>query len=217
MSQPIDLYTTNTPNGQRACVVLEELGLAYNLNNLDIFAGEAKTPDFMKINPLGRLPVIIDHDGPDGKPIKLTQSWLICLYLAKKTKRFIPSDPVGELRVTEWLFHLASDVMMVHTTHNTLMRFVPEKVPSVISFYEGKVGEAFEYLEGQLAGKDYLAGELSVADLAFYPVFNRRRSIVETNSNFSNLARWGKNMDARPACRRGVEATANAPNLATAR
>jgi glutathione S-transferase len=207
MPGQIELYTTNTPNGQRAAVMLEELGLPYTLNKLDIFAGEAKTEAFLKINPHGRLPVIIDPEGPDGRPITVTQSWLICLYLADKTGRFIPADPVGRLRVTEWLFHLAADLMMVHTTHNTVSRFVPEKVPSVIDYYEKRVKEAFDYVEARLKGRDYLAGELSVADLAFYPVYNRRRAIVEGQPAFPNLARWGALMDARPGCRRGVEIT----------
>src|SRR5262245_54209778 len=123
----IDLYTANTPNSQRVTVVLEELGLPYRQHKIDIFSGGAKTPEFRKVNPNGLLPVIVDPAGPGNAPVTLTQSWMICLYLADKSGRFIPQDALGKLRVTEALFQLASDVMMVHTTHNTLNRFVPEK------------------------------------------------------------------------------------------
>jgi glutathione S-transferase len=105
------------------------------------------------------------------------------------------------------MFHLASDVMMVHTTHNTLSRFVPEKVPSVIAYYEVRVQRALANLDRQLGEREFLAGDLSVADFAFYPVYNRRRGLVEEHSEFTNLSRWGQQMDARPGCRRGVELT----------
>jgi GSH-dependent disulfide-bond oxidoreductase len=205
---PIELYTANTPNSQRVVIVLEELALPYSQRKIDIFAGGAKTPEFLKLNPNGALPVIVDPDGPGGAPVTPTQGWLICLYLAEKTGKYIPTDPLGRLRVQEALFHLASDVMMVHTTHNTLSRFVPEKVPSTIAWYEDRVVAALNNLDRQLGERKYLAGDdLSIADFAFYPVYNRRRGLVEQHPEFVNLARWGKEMDVRPACRRGVEAT----------
>jgi GST-like protein len=203
----IELYTANTPNSQRVAVVLEELALPYNQHKVDIFAGGAKQPRILAINPNAALPVIIDPDGPGGKPLTLTQSWLICLYLADKAGKFIPAEPLDRLRVEEALFHLASDVMMVHTTHNTLNRFVPEKVPSTIAFYEDRVLTALRNLDRQLGEREFLAGDLSVADLALYPIYNRRREMVDKHADLSNLARWGKLMDTRPACRRGVEVT----------
>jgi len=204
----IELYTANTPNSQRVTVMLEELGLPYTQRKIDIFAGEAKTPEFLKINPNGLLPVIVDPQGPGGQPVTLTQSWTICLYLAEKTGRFIPADPLGRLRVTESLFQIAADVMMVHTTHNTLGRFVPEKVPSIIDYYEQRVVAALQSLNRQLGECEYLAGELSVTDFAFYPVYNRRRELIEKHrGTLTHLLRWGALMDARPACKRGVELT----------
>jgi len=203
----IELYTANTPNSQRVTVMLEELALPYNQHKIDIFAGGAKTPEMLALNPNAAMPVMVDPDGPDGKPLTLTQSWLICLYLAVKTGKYIPADPIGRLRVQEVLFHLAADVMMVHTTHNTLNRFVPEKVPSTIAYYEDRVLSALKSLDRRLGDREYLAGDLSVADFAFYPIYNRRRGMVEQHLELANLARWGKSMDARPACRRGVDAT----------
>lgn len=204
----IELYTANTPNSQRVTIMLEELGLKYTQRKIDIFSGEAKMADFLRINPNGLLPVIVDPQGPDRRPITLTQSWAICLYLAEKTGRFISRDPVARLRVVESLFQVAADVMMVHTTHNTLGRFVPEKVPSIIDYYEQRVVTALQNLNRQLGERDYLAGDLSVTDFAFYPVYNRRRELIEKHRNgFAHLLRWGGQMDPRPACKRGVELT----------
>jgi glutathione S-transferase len=203
----IEFYSANTPNSQRVAVVLEELALPYRQHKIDIFAGEAKRPEILALNPNAAMPIVVDPDGPGGASVTLTQSWMICLYLAEKTGKFIPSDPLGRLRVQEALFHVASDVMMVHTTHNTLMRFVPEKVPSTIAYYEGRVVTALTNLDRQLASREFLAGDLSVADFAFYPVYSRRRGIVEQHPELAHLARWGRVMDARPACRRGVELT----------
>lgn len=204
----IELYTANTPNSQRVTVTLEELGLPYTQRKIDIFAGEAKTPEFRKINPNGFLPVIVDPQGPGGQQITLTQSWAICLYLAEKTGRYMPADPLARLRVMESLFQVAADVMMVHTTHNTLSRFVPEKVPSTIEYYEQRVVAALQNLDRQLGEREYLAGDLSVADFAFYPVYNRRRDLIEKHrAGLAHLLRWGALMDARPACKRGVELT----------
>jgi GSH-dependent disulfide-bond oxidoreductase len=203
----IDFYAGNTPNNHRVAIVLEELALPYKLHKIDVLAGGAKTPEFLQANPNGLTPVIIDPDGPDGKPITVTQSWLICLYLADKTGRFVPKDGLARLRVLEALFHLASDVMMVHSTHTTLNRFAPEKVPSIIGFYEQRLLAALQNLDRQLTQSAHLAGDLSIADFGLYPVLHRRRALVEGKSEFANLERWGRLMDARPACRRGIEVT----------
>jgi GSH-dependent disulfide-bond oxidoreductase len=201
----IDLYLANTPNGQRAAVALEEFGLPYTAHKLDLMAGAAKTPEFLRINPNGRIPVIVDPEGPDGKPITVTQSWAILLYLADKTGKFIPTEPVKRLRVIEWLFHIASDVMMVHSTLNALMSQMPEKVPSIINAYEGRVVDALKNLDRRLGESEYLAGDLSIADFGFYPVYDRRKPLLAQHPEFVHLARWGKQMDARPACRRGLD------------
>ena len=203
----IEFYAGNTPNNQRVAIMLEELGLPYRLHKIDVFAGGTKTPEFLRLNPDALSPVIIDPDGPGNKAITLTQSWLICLYLAEKAKRFIPADELGRLRVLEVLFHVSTDVGMVHTTHNTLSRFVPEKVPSTIAFYEQRVLAALQTLDHRLQGAEYLAGDLSVADFAFYPIFNRRRTMVVERSDYANLERWGRVMDARAACKRGIAVT----------
>jgi glutathione S-transferase len=203
----IELYAANTPNGQRACVVVEEMGLPYRLHKLDLSKGETKTPEFLKINPNARAPVIIDPESPDGKPITVTQSWAISLYLAEKSGKLLPRDARGRLQVIEWLFQLGSDVMMVHSTLNAVTNFVPEKVRSTIEFYEARVLDAFRNLDRRLGESQYFAGDLSIADLDFYPVYNYRRPFIERFPELENLRRWGAAMDGRAGCRRGVEAS----------
>ncbi|HUZ75695.1 MAG TPA: glutathione S-transferase [Stellaceae bacterium] len=204
----ITLFTANTPNGQRAAVALEEFGLPYRLNKVDIFAGGAKTPEFLKINPNARIPVIIDPEGPDGRPITVPQSWAILLYLAEKTGTFIPADKRKRLEVMTWLFHVAADVMMVHSTLNALGTQMPEKTPpAIIGEYEGRVVDALRNLDRRFSESAYLIDEPSIADFGLYPIFNRRRTLLDKHPELVHLARWGRQMDARPGCRRGVEAT----------
>jgi GST-like protein len=202
----IELYSANTPNGQRAAVALEEFGLPYQLHKVAIFEGGAQTPEFRGINPRERIPVIIDPDGPGERPITLSQSWAICLYLAKKTGRFIPSDARGRLEVVQWLFHLGSDVAAANTSLNQVSNFVPEKVPSTINFYEKRFLCVLANLDQHLAGVPYFAGDLSVADFSFYPIYNARRPLLEKRPEFVNLIAWGARMDQRPACLRGIKA-----------
>ncbi len=202
MAATIDLYVAGTPNGQRSVVALEEMGLAYNLHKFDLAKGDQKKPEYLAINPHGRIPCIVDRSGP--QPITVTQSWAICLYLAEKSGKFLPKDPVGRMRVIEWMFHIATDVMALHSAHGALQRSAPDKSSANIAWAEDRVRDALAYLDRRLKGQDYFAGEISIADLAFYPVYNRRRGLAEEN-NMENLTRWGARMDARPACRRALE------------
>ena len=202
MSALIDLYVAATPNGQRAVVALEEMGLAYNLHKFDLTKGDQKKPEYLAINPHGRIPCIVDRSGP--QPITMTQSWAICLYLAEKTGKFLPHDPIGRMRVIEWLFHIGTDVMSVHSAHGALQRNAPDKSTANIAWAEDRVRDALAYLDRRLRGQDYFAGDISIADLAFYPVYNRRRGLVAEN-NMANLMRWGAHMDQRPGCKRALE------------
>lgn len=202
MSASIDLYVAGTPNGQRAVVALEEMGVAYNLNKLDLAKGDQKKPEYLAINPHGRIPCVVDRSG--AQPVVVTQSWAICVYLAEKTGKFIPKDPAGRMRVLEWMFHLATDVMAIHSTHGHIQRFAPVQAEANTQWAEDRVRGALAYLDRRLAGRDYFDGEISIADLAFYPVWNRRRELVARN-NMANLSRWGATMDARPACKRALE------------
>lgn len=200
----IELYAADTPNGHRAAVVLEEMSLPYDLKVVDVFKGEAATPDMLALNPRARVPVLIDDDDAGGKKI-VTQSWVIALYLAEKTGLFIPADDAGKRAVTEWLFHIGTDVMMVHSTLNAVTNFVPEKVASTIDFYEKRLFGILKNIEGHLSSNDYLAGAVSIADFGLYPIYNYRRDFIAAhNHDLGNLARWGERMDARRGCVRGV-------------
>jgi GST-like protein len=202
----LELYAADTPNGHRAAVVLEGMSLAYDLKVVDVFKGEAATAEMLALNGRGRVPVLVDNDAVDGRNI-VTQSWVIALYLAEKTGLFIPSDKAGRRVVSEWLFHVASDVMMVHSTLNAVTNFVPEKVPSTIDFYEKRLLGLLKNLDMHLSAGDYLAGELTIADFGLYPIYNFRRDFIAAHAGeLAHLARWGERMDARPGCVRGVSA-----------
>lgn len=200
----IELYSANTPNGQRAAVALEECELPYRLHKVPIFEGGAATPEFRKINPRQRIPVIIDPEGPGGCAITLSQSWAICLYLADKSGRFIPADSTDRLQVVQWLFHLGTDVAAMNTALNQAAIFAPEKAPSTIEFFERRLLGVLGNLDQHLGECSYFAGELSMADLSFYPIYNSRRPLLEKHA-FKNLMAWGARMDQRPACVRGVK------------
>lgn len=200
----IELYAADTPNGHRAAVVIEEMSLPYKLNVIDVFKGQASTPEMLALNPRARVPVLVDRDEAGGRHV-VSQSWVIALYLAEKTGMFIPADQAGKRLVTEWLFHVAADVMMVHSTLNAVTNFVPQKVPSTIDFYRERLLGILKNLDGHLSTSDYLAGEITIADFGFYPVYNYRRDFIAAHApDLRNLARWGERMDARPGCRKGV-------------
>ena len=200
----IELYAGNTPNGHRAAIFLEEMALPYDLTVVDVFKGGASTPEMLALNRLGRVPVLVDRTEVGGAPRIVSQSWAIGVYLAEKTGTFIPRDAAGRMTVLEWMFYLGTDVMMVHSTLNAVSRFVPEKTPSTIAFYEGRLAPAFGKLDEHLAAHTWLCDEVSIADLALYPVYNFRREFLAARPEFPHLARWGAAMDERPGCRRGV-------------
>ncbi len=197
----LDVYVSGSPNGQRAIIVLEEMELHYNLHFLDLVAGDQHRADYLAINPHGRIPCLVDRSAQT--PVTVTQSWMICLYLAEKTGRFLPNDPLGRIRATEWLFHVATDVMSLHSTHGALARHAPDCPPATIQWAEDRVRDALTYLDTRLARNDFLAGDLSVADLALYPIYNRRRELAARHG-MNNLARWGNAMDRRPGCQRAL-------------
>jgi GST-like protein len=193
----IDLYSASTTNGQRAVIALAESGLPYTLHKVDLRAGGARTAEFRKINPHARIPAMIDRDGPGGKPIVLAQSWAIALYAAEKSGKLMPKDPVARLTAMQWLFHTASDIQGTRPNQE-LFKVAGDKAPAVTEYYDGRQLELFEDVDKRLADHDYLAGEITIADFALWTLFDRRRDMVK-DKNLTNVARWGKALDERPA------------------
>ena len=200
----LDLYTAGTNNGQRATITLEECGLPYTLHKVDLAKGGAKTEQFKKLNPNARIPVLVDSEGPGGKPVTVTQSWAICLYAAEKSGKLLPRDPARCIEALSWLFHVATDLAPMRSPNN-----VAEAIGAkdkVLAFYDKSFREALETIDRRLGEADYLAGEISVADLALYPMVKRRAALAEAAPALANVLRWLKALDARPGCQRGLAA-----------
>ncbi|MCC6609970.1 MAG: glutathione S-transferase family protein [Burkholderiales bacterium] len=200
----IDLYYAPTSNGQRALLVLEESGLEFRRHTLDFAKGDQKTPEFTALNPLQAMPVIRDDKGPGGKPLVLSQSIAIMLYVAEKTGKFVPQDALRRAQMQQWLMLVASDIAMTSGTIFQLSFAAPEKSPANVAFFEKRLARYFAACDAQLAGREYLADELSLADLALYPNAKGRRAVIDGHGPMPNLVRWIERMAARPAVARAM-------------
>ena len=201
----IDLYLSGTANGFRASVALEEAGLPYRAHKVDLAKGEHRGAEFLKLNPAGLIPVIVDPDGPGGKPLTLSQSGAIILYIAEKTGKFLPKDAARRALATQWFMQGATDVAATSGAIFRLENSVPEKIPSSIDYFRQRLLGFLLVCDAQLAGREYLADELSVADLMLYPNFAARKALIDQAGGFANLQRWGASMASRPAVRKGMK------------
>lgn len=202
----IDFYTAQTSNGQRAAIMLEECQLAYRVHAFDLFKGEQQNGEFLKVNPAGQIPVIVDPEGPGGQPFALAQSAAILLYLAEKTGRFLPLDPWRRAVAYQWLQMAMTDAGPASANVFLLSRITPEKSPANVTFFEERVLRFLRLADAQLANREYLADELSIADFALYPIYAARKSLVDEAGNLQQLTRWAASLAARPAINRAMQA-----------
>jgi glutathione S-transferase/GST-like protein len=194
----LELYTAATPNGYKASVALEELGLPYEVRPINLSTLEQKTPAFLAINPNGRVPALVD----DG--FAVFESGAILMYLAEKTGQLMPADAKGRSRVVQWLMFQMGGVGPMMGQANVFFRYWPEKLQPVIDRYQGETRRLFGVLEGQLAQHEYLAGDYSIADIAHWCwVRSHSWSGVDIEP-FPNLKRWVDAIAARPAAQRGI-------------
>jgi GST-like protein len=201
----IDLYTAGTANGHRAAVALEESGVPYRVHKLNLQAGDQRKPEYLKINPAGVIPAIVDDDGPGGKPLALSQSGAIVLYVAEKSGKFLPKDPLRRLVAMQWLMQACSDVAGNSGAIFQLSMVAPEKSAPNIEFFEKRLVNVLRVADQRLAEREYLADEFSVADLALYPVVATRRPVVEKHGGLPHLAKWAERMAARPGVAKGMQ------------
>lgn len=202
----IDLYLAGTANGLRASVALEECGIAYRTHKIDLSKGQQRSPEFLRINRAGLIPAIVDHDGPGGKPLHLAQSGAIILYAAEKSGRLIPKDPTQRALAYQWFMQAASDVSATSGAVFRLENSVPEKIAANTDYFKNRLLNFFADCDAQLAGRPYLADELSIADIHLYPNFALRKGLIDAAGGFENLQRWGAAMAARPGVQRGMAA-----------
>lgn len=197
----IDLYTFTTPNGRKVSILLEELGISYNVHKIDITKGEQFSPDFVGINPNSKIPVIIDHE----TEITVFESGAILMYLAEKTGKFWPKETKSRYQVMEWLMFQMASVGPMFGQFNHFNRFAPEKVPYAIARYEQETLRLYGVLNGQLADRPYIAGEdYTIADIALYPWVASYEFMGLTLEKHPHLKRWVEILQERPAVQRGM-------------
>jgi GST-like protein len=203
----IDLYTWTTPNGRKASVMLEECGLAYNVHKIDIGKGDQFKPEFLAVNPNGKIPAIVDGDGPGGKPISVFESGAILIYLAEKTgSKLLPADPRQRYAVLQWLMFQMGGVGPMFGQAHHFIRFAPEKVPYGIERYSKETRRLYGVMDKRLVEATYLAGEYSIADIATYPWVARHEYHEVNLEDFPNVKRWFDAISARPAVVKGMAA-----------
>jgi len=193
-----------TANGLRASVALEEAGLAYRVHKLDLAKGESHTAEFLKINPAGLIPAIVDHDGPGGKPLALAQSGAIILYAAEKAGRFLPRDALRRALAYQWFTQGLSDVAGTSAALFRIENSVPEKLPANTDYFRKRLLGFFAACDAHLAQHEFLADEFSVAELMLYPNYALRKSLIDQAGGFASLHRWGALVAARPGVRKGM-------------
>ena len=196
----IDLYTWTTPNGWKASATLEELGLSYNVHEIDINSGIQKEADFLAINPNGRIPAIIDRDEDD---FAVFESGAIMIYLAEKTGKLLPTDAKGRSLVLQWLMFQMGGVGPMQGQANVFFRYFPEHIPAAIERYQNETKRLYTVLDGRLADHEFLAGDFSIADIANWSWVRVHSWAGVPIDDLPNLKRWLDALEARPALIKG--------------
>jgi len=198
----IELFTAATPNGWKASITLEELGLPYKVRRIDFNKKEQKEPWYLKINPNGRIPTIVDH-GNGG--FAVFESGALMIYLAEKAGRLLPSDVKGRSLVIQWLMFQMGGIGPMMGQANVFYRYAPERIPYAIDRYQREVRRLFEVLETQLTDHEFLAGDYSLADIANWSWVRGYKWSGVTLDGLPNLTRWLNAIAERPAVKRGVD------------
>ena len=211
----IELFTAATPNGWKVSVALEELGLAYEVRSIDLMSQAQKSPEFLAINPNGRIPAIIDHAPADGgAPITVFESGAILVYLAEKTGRLMPLDVRGRFSCQQWLMFQMGGIGPMMGQANVFFRYMPEKIPTAIARYQNESRRLFEVLDRRLGESEWLAGsEFSIADIANWCWVRTYKWSGVSVDELPHLRRWLDAIKTRTACLAGVGIPHPMPSL----
>jgi GSH-dependent disulfide-bond oxidoreductase len=205
----IDLYYWTTPNGHKITIFLEEAGLQYKLFPVNIGKGEQFKPEFLAISPNNRIPAIVDHAPTGGgAPIGVFESGAILLYLADKTGKLIAKDLRARTRTVEWLFWQMGNLGPMAGQNNHFAHYAVEKLPYAIDRYRNEVNRLYGVMNKQLAGRAFLAGDYSIADIACYPWIVPWQRQGQNLGDFPHLKRWFEAIKERPAVVKAYEWTA---------
>jgi GST-like protein len=205
----IDLYTWTTPNGRKVSILLEELGEKYNVFSINLAEGKQKQPEFLAINPNGKIPAIVDHDAKGG-PLPVFESGAIMIHLAEKHGRFLSDEPRARAEALEWLMFQMSGVGPFLGQVNYWMNTAPEKSPVAVQRYLDESLRLMEVLNGALADREYIAQDYSIADMALYPwiaaAWGPFSAILPQKvAEMPNARTWLDRVGAREAVKRGME------------
>ncbi|HEX8241526.1 MAG TPA: glutathione S-transferase N-terminal domain-containing protein [Allosphingosinicella sp.] len=208
----LQLYSLNTPNGVKVSIMLEETGLPYEPHLVDITRNETWTPEFLSLNPNGKIPAILDPDGPGGKPLALFESGAILLYLADKTGQLIPTDPSERWQAVQWVFFQMAAIGPMFGQLGYFNKFagkaIEDKRP--LQRYVDESRRLLGVLEGRLEGRDWIIGEYSIADVATLGwvrnlvTFYEARELVGFDG-LTKVPAWLERGLARPSVKRGLE------------
>lgn len=199
----IDLYYWTTPNGHKVTILLEELGIDYNIVPININNGDQFGAEFLKISPNNRIPAIVDHAPQNGGgSLSVFESGAILQYLGEKTGSFLPSDLPGRVQVLEWLFWQVGGLGPMAGQNGHFTNTAPSKIAYAIDRYQRETARLYTVLDKRLSDLSYIAGEYSIADMACYPwIVPYRRHGMELDE-YPGLARWFRKIEARPAVER---------------
>ncbi|MEX3007466.1 glutathione S-transferase family protein [Hoeflea sp. TYP-13] len=195
----IDLYTWTTPNGRKVSILLEELGVEYNVHPINIGQGEQKTPEFLEISPNNKIPAIVDQDNG----LKLMESGAIMIYLAEKYGKFIPADPIAKIRVLEWLMWQMGGLGPMAGQVHHFVHFNPGKAEYAEERFSAEANRLYGVLDKRLEGRDYIVDEYTIADMACWPWVSRYEWQQIDLTQYPNVRAWYQRLAAREAVQRG--------------
>jgi len=209
MTSPIELWYWPTPNGWKISIALEEMELPYDLKPVNIGTGEQFDPAFQALSPNGRMPAIVDPDGPDGRPLSIFESGAILQYLGAKSGRFYPQDSRGKAEVDQWLFWQVGGLgPMAGQTHH-FRQYAPALTSDQrhlaygVRRYTDETHRLYGVLDRRLADREFVAGDYSIADMAIWPWIVPWERQGQDLAEFPNLKRWFETVDARPGVQAG--------------
>ncbi|WEX07702.1 glutathione S-transferase N-terminal domain-containing protein [Chelativorans sp. AA-79] len=204
-TKPIELHYWPTPNGYKITIMLEELGVPYEVRYVNIGKGDQFKPEFLKISPNNRMPAIVDPEGPGGEPISIFESGAILQYLGRKFGRFYPADERQRVEVEQWLFWQMGGLGPMAGQAHHFRNYAPEKLQYAIERYTNECNRLYGVMNKRLAVREFLAGDYSIADMASIGWTRSYENQGQDLNEFPNLKRWFETMMARPAVQRGIE------------
>lgn len=205
----IDLYTWTTPNGRKVSIMLEELGVDYTVHPIEFSKGQQRTPEFLKIGPNNKIPVIVDQDNG----VSVMESGAIMIYLAEKYGQFLPKDPIKKVEVMEWLMWQMGGLGPMCGQAHYYLHFNPGKAEHAEERLRAEVGRLYSVLDTRLKGRTYICDEYSIADMACWPWVSRYEWHGIDLTDYPNVRAWYQRLLARDAVQKGYQVPKNTGDI----